>query len=152
MRTSTAKPLKPRGPNPVSCIPSTKDRKFAIPNDEVRNRKRRKIENNFARLKHWRRVATRYDRCHKVFLSACVYAAVLMFRRSFLTHRYTTFGGDGNSSCNSSSAIALVIATSVDRKTGLINKSAFLRSSASEMFARSSKASRTAESCFAPRI
>ncbi|MCR9070078.1 transposase, partial [Pseudophaeobacter sp.] len=42
-------------------------------------RKRHKIENSFARLKDWRRVATRYDRCPKVFLSACALAAVVMF-------------------------------------------------------------------------
>ena len=54
-------------------------RNFAIPNDEARYRKRHKIENSFARLKDWRRVATRYDRCPKVFLSACALAAVVMF-------------------------------------------------------------------------
>ncbi len=37
------------------------------------------IENMFARLKDWRRIATRYDRCAKVFLSACALAAVVMF-------------------------------------------------------------------------
>ncbi len=44
------------------CIPSRKGRKVLIPHDEVRYRKRHKIENSFARLKDWRRVATRYDR------------------------------------------------------------------------------------------
>ncbi|HDR27711.1 MAG TPA: IS5/IS1182 family transposase, partial [Rhodovulum sp.] len=43
-------------------------------------RKRHRIENSFARLKDWRRVATRYDRCPKVFLSASALAAVVMFR------------------------------------------------------------------------
>jgi transposase len=33
----------------------------------------------FARLKDWRRIATRYDRCAKVFLSACALAAVVLF-------------------------------------------------------------------------
>jgi transposase len=61
------------------CIPSRKNRKVAIPQDEVRYRKRHRIENSFARLKHWRRVATRYDRCPKVFLSACALAAVVIF-------------------------------------------------------------------------
>lgn len=60
-------------------IPSRKNRKVPIPHDEARYRKRHKIENNFARLKDWRRVATRYDRCPKVFLSACALAAVVMF-------------------------------------------------------------------------
>ena len=62
------------------CIPSRKGRKVAIPHDEVRYRKRHRIENSFARLKDWRRVATRYDRCPKVFLSASALAAVVMFR------------------------------------------------------------------------
>ncbi|MEX0368789.1 MAG: IS5 family transposase [Ruegeria sp.] len=69
--------LESKGITP--CIPSRKGRKVAIPHDEARYRKRHKIENSFARLKDWRRVATRYDRCPKVFLSACALAAVVMF-------------------------------------------------------------------------
>ena len=61
------------------CIPSRKNRKDPIPYDEARYRKRHKIENSFARLKDWRRVVTRYDRCPKVFLSACAFSAVFMF-------------------------------------------------------------------------
>ena len=61
------------------CIPSRKRRKVPIPHDADRYKKRHKIENSFARLKDWRRVATRYDRCPKVFLSACALAAVVMF-------------------------------------------------------------------------
>lgn len=33
----------------------------------------------FGRLKDWRRVATRYDRCPKVFLSAVALAAAVLF-------------------------------------------------------------------------
>jgi len=69
--------LEDKGIKP--CIPSRKGRKVAIPHDEARYRNRHKIENSFARLKDWRRVATRYDRCPKVFLSACALAAVVMF-------------------------------------------------------------------------
>ena len=61
------------------CIPSRRGRKAPIPHDAARYRQRHKIENTFARLKDWRRVATRYDRCPKVFLSACALAAVVMF-------------------------------------------------------------------------
>jgi transposase len=61
------------------CIPSRKGRKIAILHVAARYLKRHKIENSFARLKDWRRVATRYDRCPKVFLSACALAAVVMF-------------------------------------------------------------------------
>ncbi len=32
------------------------------------------------RLKDWRRVATRYDKCPKVFLSAIALAATVLFR------------------------------------------------------------------------
>ena len=69
--------LEEKGITP--CIPSRKGRKTLIPHDETRYRKRHKIENSFARLKDWRSVATRYDRCPKVFLSACALAAVVMF-------------------------------------------------------------------------
>ena len=61
------------------CIPSRKSRKVLIPHDATRYRDRHKIENGFARLKDWRRVATRYDRCPKVFLSACALAAIVIF-------------------------------------------------------------------------
>ncbi|KAG1649463.1 hypothetical protein GQR58_029009 [Nymphon striatum] len=61
------------------CIPSRQGRKVQIPHDEIRCRKRHKIENCDARLRDWRRIATRYDRCPKVFLSACAFAAVAMF-------------------------------------------------------------------------
>lgn len=69
--------LENRGITP--CIPARKGRKTATPHDEVRYRQRHKIENSFARLKDWRRMATRYDRCPRVFLSACALAAVVMF-------------------------------------------------------------------------
>ena len=61
------------------CIPSRKMRKVPIPHDAELYKRRHKIENSFARLKDWRRVATRYDRCPKVFLSACALAAIVMF-------------------------------------------------------------------------
>jgi transposase len=69
--------LTDRGIEP--CIPSRKGRKTPSPHDPALYRQRHRIENMFARLKDWRRVATRYDRCAKVFLSACALAAVVMF-------------------------------------------------------------------------
>ncbi|MEN9771537.1 MAG: hypothetical protein RJA58_180 [Pseudomonadota bacterium] len=33
----------------------------------------------FGRLKAWRRIATRYDRCAKTFLSAAALAATVIF-------------------------------------------------------------------------
>ncbi len=63
----------------VACIPSRKGRKTPIPHDTALYKRRHQIENTFARLKDWRRIATRYDRCPKVFLSACALAAIVMF-------------------------------------------------------------------------
>ncbi len=64
------KPLKNRVI--TQCIPPRKMRKFPIPHDADHYKRRHKIENSFARLKDWRRVATHYFRCTKVFLSAIV--------------------------------------------------------------------------------
>ena len=61
------------------CIPSRKNRKVLIEHDAELYRKRHKIENMFARLKDWRRIATRYDRCPIPFLSDCALAATVMF-------------------------------------------------------------------------
>ncbi|MFT6460181.1 MAG: transposase [Pseudophaeobacter arcticus] len=40
---------------------------------------RNRIEIMFGRLKDWRRVATRYDRCPTAFLSAIALAATVIF-------------------------------------------------------------------------
>jgi transposase len=50
-----------------------------IKHDKRRYKRRNRIEIMFGRLKDWRRVATRYDRCPKVFLSAIAFAATVMF-------------------------------------------------------------------------
>ncbi len=47
--------------------------------DKRRYKRRNRIEIMFSRLKDWRRVATRYDRCPKVFLSAIALAAVVIY-------------------------------------------------------------------------
>ena len=60
-------------------IPSRKNRKLAIPHNATLYKTRHKIENTFARLKDWRRITTRYDRCADIFMSACALAAVVMF-------------------------------------------------------------------------
>jgi transposase len=49
--------LKKRGTE--SCIPPTKSRKIPLPYDKALYRTRHKIENLFAKLKEWRRIATR---------------------------------------------------------------------------------------------
>ena len=42
-------------------------------------RERHKIENMFGRLKDWRRIHTRYDRCAHTFMSAIYIAAIVIF-------------------------------------------------------------------------
>ena len=61
-----------------ACIPGRKKRKTPVKYDKRRYKRRNRIEIMFGRLKDWRRAATRYDRCPKVFLSACALAAVVM--------------------------------------------------------------------------
>jgi transposase len=61
------------------CIPGRKSRAKLIKHDKRRYKRRNRIEIMFGRLKDWRRVATRYDRCPKVFLSAVARAATVMF-------------------------------------------------------------------------
>lgn len=70
--------LAARGIEP--CIPSSKSRKVPFAHDKILYRQRHKIENLFARLKDWRRIATRYDRCAHTFFSAiCIAAAVCFY-------------------------------------------------------------------------
>jgi transposase len=61
------------------CIPSKANRKVQIPHDAVLYRQRHKIENMFGRLKDWRRIHTRYDRCAHTFMSAISIAATVIF-------------------------------------------------------------------------
>lgn len=49
------------------------------PYDKILYRQRHKVENLFAKLKDWRRVATRYDRCAHTFFSAICVAARVAF-------------------------------------------------------------------------
>ncbi|WP_028095538.1 IS5/IS1182 family transposase, partial [Pseudodonghicola xiamenensis] len=76
-----------------ACIPGRKARRSPIKYDKRRYKRRnrpsrdiapqctagQRYEIMFGRLKDWRRVATRYDRCPKVFLSAVALAATVMF-------------------------------------------------------------------------
>jgi len=57
------------------CIPGRKSRKKAVKYDKRRYKRRNRIEIMFGRLKDWRRVATRYDRCPETFFSAIMLAA-----------------------------------------------------------------------------
>ena len=61
------------------CIPGRKKRKKTISYDKRRYKRRNRIEIMFGRLKDWRRVATRYDRCPETFFSAILLAAIVIF-------------------------------------------------------------------------
>ena len=69
--------LKERGVEP--CISPTKSRMAPLDYDKALCRTRHKIENLFAKLKDWRRIATRYDRCAHSFFSAICIAATVAF-------------------------------------------------------------------------
>jgi transposase len=69
--------LKDKGIRP--CIPGRKSRGKPIKHDKRRYKRRNRIEIIFGRLKDWRRVATPYDRCPKVFISAVALAATIIF-------------------------------------------------------------------------
>ena len=62
-----------------ACIPGRKSRKKPVKYDKRRSRRRSRIEIMFGRLKDWRRVATRYDRCPETYLSAIALAATVLF-------------------------------------------------------------------------
>ena len=62
------------------CIPPRKNRKTPSTYDKVLYRQRHRVENAFGRIKDWRRVATRYDRCaHTCFSAICIAATVIFW-------------------------------------------------------------------------
>jgi transposase len=69
--------LSERGITP--CIPPKANRKIQIDYDKALYRQRHKIENMFGRIKDWRRIHTRYDRCAHTFMSAICIAATVIF-------------------------------------------------------------------------
>ncbi|KRB85343.1 transposase [Sphingomonas sp. Root710] len=69
--------LEAKGIKP--CIPGRKSRNEPIKYDKRRYRRRNRIEIMFGRLKDWRRVATRYDRCPTAFFAAIALAATVIF-------------------------------------------------------------------------
>jgi len=66
---------KDKGMKP--CIPGRTSRTKPVRYDKRRYKRRNRIESMFERLKDRRRVATRCDRCPKVFLSAIALALAL---------------------------------------------------------------------------
>jgi transposase len=69
--------LKDKGIRP--CIPGRKSRGKAVRYAKRRYRRRNRIEIMFGRVKDWRWIATRYDRCARTFLSAAALVATVMF-------------------------------------------------------------------------
>ena len=61
------------------CIPGRDQRKNPVIYDKRRYKRCNRSENMFGRLKDGRRVATCYDRCLKVFMSAIALAAIVIF-------------------------------------------------------------------------
>ena len=61
------------------CIPGRRSRKVPMAYDKELYKQRHKIEIMFGRLKDWRRIATRYDRCAHTFFSAICIAAIVIF-------------------------------------------------------------------------
>jgi transposase len=61
------------------CILLCKNRKLASAYDKVLHRQRHRIENALARIKDWRPVVTRHDRCAHTCFSAICIAAVVIF-------------------------------------------------------------------------
>jgi len=65
----------------IAVIPSKRDRKLAIPHDAALYRQRNRIERCFNKLKHFRRIATRYDRQDIYFLAFIHIAAAMLWMR-----------------------------------------------------------------------
>jgi transposase len=63
----------------VPVIPGRSNRKRVIRYDKRRYKERHLIENAFCRLKDFRRIATRYDKLARNFLSAVALATLVAF-------------------------------------------------------------------------
>ena len=62
----------------TAVIPSNATRNRPYPLDRSAYRRRNLIERLFARLKNWRRIATRYDRLAQNYLSALALVAIII--------------------------------------------------------------------------
>ena len=61
------------------CIPPRAKRKKPASYCKTLYKQRHKVENLFAKLKDWRRIAMRYDRCAHTFFSAICIAVTVIF-------------------------------------------------------------------------
>ena len=62
-----------------AVIPSTASRRAPIPYDRDAYRARNLAERLWCRLKDWRRIATRYDKLARNFLSGALIAAAIIY-------------------------------------------------------------------------
>ena len=62
-----------------ACIPARAKRKHPQKHSKPMYKQRNVVERMFGRLKDWRRIATRYDRCAHTFFSAICLAATVLF-------------------------------------------------------------------------
>ena len=62
-----------------AVIPSTASRRAPIPYDRTAYRARNLVERLWCRLKDWRRIATRYDKLARNYLSGALIAATIAF-------------------------------------------------------------------------
>ena len=69
--------LEEKGIRP--CIPGRRSRGKPVKYHKRKYKRRNRIEIMFGRLKDWRRIATRYDRCATAFFSAICLAATVIF-------------------------------------------------------------------------
>jgi transposase len=62
-----------------AVIPSTRRRNVQRPYDTHLYKARNLIARSFNKLKHWRRIATRYDRCDVIFISSISLASIAIW-------------------------------------------------------------------------
>ena len=60
-----------------AVIPSTASRSRAIAYDTTAYKERNRIERMWCRIKDWRRIATRYDKLARNYMSGAYLAAIL---------------------------------------------------------------------------
>ena len=63
-------------------IPPISSRSEVIRYDRVRYRKRKRIERFFNKIKHFRRIATRYDKLAETFFSALYLVAAFVITKN----------------------------------------------------------------------
>lgn len=66
-----------QGGDPVVPPPRHRKRKHAY--DEVLYKERNRVENFFKRIKHCRRIATRYDKLAETFMGFVVLASIMLW-------------------------------------------------------------------------